>query len=117
MNMDDASGFVAVEVQASADYLKAQGHAAEADKVIALFHEPGPRGGVFLLAGNIKSLYAQNRLRNSQARTFDARPYEVEDAIALTLRGVGVTVPVKMLMKAGDGFRPAGPIRVQGTGE
>ena len=108
MNNDDEAGFIAFEVQASADFLKAHGHPDQADKVIALFREPDPDGGVYRLADNLKQLYALNRKSDSQARDAGASPYLVEDAIALTLRGAGIIVPAKALLQAGDGFRPSG---------
>ena len=114
LNNDDEAGFIAFELQTAADYLKTQGHPEQADKAIAYFHEPGPHGGVAQLAGNMKSMYATNRKNDSLARGFDTPPSTVEDAIARTLRGTGITVPVKMLLKAGDSFRPDGPPRQHG---
>lgn len=108
MNNDDEAGFIAFEVQAAADYLTAHGQPGQASRAVALFHEPGPEGGVARLAGNLKAMFASNRKNDSLARGFDVPPAQVEDAVALTLRGAGIVVPAKVLLTAGDRFRPEG---------
>lgn len=110
MNNDDEAGYVAFLVEASAKMLKANGQPDQADKAIALFHDPGKDGGVSKLASNLKMLHGLNN-RNATNPNNRAPVYQVEDAMALTLKDDGIIVPASYLLTAGNDFRPSGPPR------
>ncbi|MEI9997878.1 MAG: hypothetical protein WDO13_01240 [Verrucomicrobiota bacterium] len=90
MNADDESSYVAALVTGSADKLKAEGRPDEAARAVALFHDPGPNGGVAQLAATLKEL---NSLNNRNATNPNNRKpvYEVEDALARTFRTMAST--------------------------
>ena len=115
MNNDDEAGYVAFLVEASAKMLKANGHADQADKAIALFNDSGKSGGVSQLAANLKMLNGMNN-RNSTNPNNHAPVYQVEDAMALTLKDAGVSVPVSYLVTVSEEFHPSGLPRQHSAG-
>ena len=110
MNDDDEAGYVAFLVEASGQMLKARGHADQAAQVVPLFKDTSKDGGVQLFAYHLKSIYRLNK-KNAINPNNRAPVYQVEDAMAQTLRDKGIMVPAKDLIEAGKGFHPEGPMR------
>lgn len=107
LNDDDEAGYVAFLVESSAKILKTNGQAEQADKAISLFHDSSNSGGVHQLASNLKMLNALNK-RNAINPNNRAPVYQVEDAMAATLKDAGILVPTSYLLTAGKNFRPTG---------
>jgi hypothetical protein len=116
LNNDDEATFVTLLVQGAADMLKAKGQADQAARVIALFNDSGPHGGVAQLALNLKMMHAVNVRSGITARS-GAPVYQVEDAMAKTLMDAGITVSSKYLLSIGADFAPLGPPRSHITGQ
>jgi hypothetical protein len=110
LNNDDEAGFVAFLVEASSQMLKANGQPDQASKAISLFNDSSKNGGVQQLASNLKMLNGLNK-RNAINPNNRAPVYQVEDAMALTLKDDGIIVPTSYLLTASKDFRPSGPPR------
>jgi len=110
MNDDDDAGYVALLVEKSAEYLKAQGHPDQAQQLIAFFKTPGRDGGTFRLADQLKQAYQFNTLHATNPNN-RVPERQVEDALSITLSAQGFTVPAKYLLTAGKSFRADGPPR------
>lgn len=108
LNDDDEATYVTEMVSGTSDYLKKQGQADQAAKVIALFKDSSPNGGVIQFAQNLKMLFSLNR-RNATNPNNRAPVYGVEDAMARTLNGAGVTVTPKFLQAFNENFQSTGP--------
>jgi hypothetical protein len=115
MNNDDEAGYVAFLVEASAKMLKTTGKPEQADKAVSLFHDSSKDGGVQQLASNLKMFYALNK-RNAINPNNRAPVYQVEDAMASTLKDAGILVPTSYLLTAGQDFRPSGLPRQHTSG-
>jgi len=115
MNDDDDATYVTSLVEGSAKMLRAQGHANQAEKVVALFKNSSKNGGVNQLALNLKMLAGQNN-RNAINPNNRAPVYGVEDAMALTLKDNGIIVPASYLLTINKDFQPSGPPRQQPVG-
>ena len=110
MNTDDEATYVTLLIEAAAKMYRTQGQPDQASQVIAYFKVPGKFGGVQEFAANLKTTYGLNK-RNATNPNNRVQVYQVEDAMAATLRDKGFVVPVKYLLESGKGFRPAGPPR------
>ncbi len=110
MNNDDEAGFVAFLVAASAEMLKANGQQEKADKAVLFFKDSSRSGGVRQLASNLKVMQGLNN-RNATNPNNRAPVYQVEDAMAVTLKADGIIVPVGYLLTASRDFQPSGPPR------
>jgi hypothetical protein len=110
MNDDDEATYVTALVEGAAALLKSQGHADQAQKAIALFNDPGKKGGVNQLAINLKDLNTANN-RHSDNPNNRVPELEVEDAMELTLKDNGIIVPVSYLRSINKDFSPTGPPR------
>jgi hypothetical protein len=110
LNNDDEATYVALLLEGAAKILKARGQPDQADKAIALFHDPGTNGGMSQFALNLRAINTLNS-RNSTNPNNRAPVYGIEDAMAQTLGGAGINVPVSDLKAIGQDFKPAGPPR------
>jgi hypothetical protein len=90
--------------------LRANGQPDQASKVIAFFKDSRKQGGVNQLAMNMKAMNGLNN-RNAINPNNRAHVYEVEDAMALTLKNHGIIVPVGYLLAINQDFQPVGPPR------
>ncbi|MCE0496906.1 MAG: hypothetical protein LV481_03020 [Methylacidiphilales bacterium] len=115
MNNDDEAGFVTFLIETSAQMLKTNGHPEQADKVVAFFKDPSPNGGVHQLASQLRSMNNIN-IRNSTNPNNRAYVYQVEDAMASTLKDDGIIVPASYLLAASQNFQPSGPPRQHNPG-
>jgi hypothetical protein len=110
MNLDDQATYVTNMVEGSAKYLRANGHPDQAQKAIDLFKNSTPQGGVNQLAINLKNFQSENT-RNQQNPNNRVPPYDVEAAMAETLRDNGINVPASYLKTITRGFQPFFPLR------
>jgi len=112
MNDDDDATYVTNLVEGAAKMLRANGQPDQARQVIALFKDSGKQGGVNQLAMNSKEMYLLNT-RNATNPNSRAHIFEVEDAMARTLKQNGFIVPVSYLLTLNLDFHPSGPPRQQ----
>ncbi len=110
MNDDDDATYVTALVEGAAKMLRANGHPDQATKVVAFFKDSSKQGGVNQLAINMKAMNALNN-RNAINPNNRAHVYEVEDAMELTLKDMGILVPAAYLLTINQNFQPAGPPR------
>jgi len=116
LNNDDEAGYVAFLVEASAKMLKSNGQPDQAGKIISFFHDSSKNGGVYQLASNLKMINGLNK-RNAINPNNRAPTYQVEDAMASTLKDIGISIPATYLLTAGKDFRPSGPPRQHTMGQ
>jgi hypothetical protein len=110
MNNDDEATYVALLIDAAERMLKQQGHPDQAAKTEAFFRETGKDGGVQQLAAHLQSMNAVNK-RNAINPNNRVPPYQIEDAMELTLKSQEIEVPAKVLLASGKDFHPIGPPR------
>jgi hypothetical protein len=116
MNNDDDATFVTLLITNAADFLKAHGQPDQAHKVIAFFKDPSNAGGVHQFAEHVKEFSSLNT-KNSENPNNRVPVYQVEDAMALTLKDEGFNIPVSYLLNVGNSFHPVGPPRSLITGQ
>jgi len=68
------------------------------------------------LASHLKTINTLNN-RNATNPNNRAPVYQVEDALALTLKDAGLIVPAKFLLASGKDFQPVGPPRQHTIGQ
>jgi hypothetical protein len=109
MNLDDQATYVTALIEGSAKMLRAQGHPDQAQRVVDLFKDKGPDGGVHQLAFNLKHLQEQN-VQNGDNPNSRAPVYDVEAAMHLTLQHAGISVPLPYLETINRHFTPFYPL-------
>jgi hypothetical protein len=109
MNLDDQADYVTSMIEGAVHLLRAQGHPEQAERVVALFKDKSPNGGVHQLAQNLKDLQEANT-RNGDNPNNHLPVYDVESAMELTLRHAGVEVPAKYLESLNRHFQPFYPL-------
>ena len=110
MNNDDEATYVSLLIEGAAKMLQMHGQPDQARKTLELFKDTGPHSGVKQLALQMKRLNAIND-RNAINPNNRAPVYQVEDAMALTLKDNGIIVPVSYLLTVNQNFVPVGPSR------
>ena len=110
LNNDDEAGFIAFLVDAAAQTLKAHGHLTKLIRSSPFFHDTSKNGGVQQLAAHLKTMSGLNN-RNATNPNNRAPAYQIEDAMALTLKDDGIIVPASYLLSVANDFRPSGPPR------
>ena len=109
MNVSDQADYVTSLIEGSAQLLRSEGHPEQAQRVIALFKDKSPNGGVTQLAQNLKDLAEQN-IRNGDNPNRNLPVYDVESAMQLTLHRAGIEVPEKYLEGITRHFTPFFPM-------
>ena len=112
MNDDDEATYVAELIEGTVQYLRAHGQPDQATKTLALFKSTGPNSGVHQLADEVKRLNALNS-KNATNPNNRVPVYDVEDAMATTLKDNDIVVSVQDLRAINKNFKPAGPSRHQ----
>ena len=110
MNNDDEAEFISVLVAGAAHDFRAHGQPEMAERTMALFKQPGEKGGVAQLASNMKTLHTLNT-RNADNPNNRAPVYEVEDALQHTFADAGIKIGKDKLKSIGADFRAVGPPR------
>jgi hypothetical protein len=109
MNVSDQADYVTSLIEASTKLLRSEGHPDQAQRVIALFKDKSPKGGVTQLAQNLKDMSEQN-IRNGDNPNRSLPVYTVESAMQLTLHRAGIEVPEKYLDGIDRHFTPFFPM-------
>ena len=108
MKNPDRATYVDNMVEGTAKMLKDQGHPDQGQKVLDLFGDAGPKGGVNQFVTRLKDVDAENR--HNAINPNNRKPVlQVEDAMALMLKDNGVIVPVSFLLGINKNFMPAAP--------
>jgi hypothetical protein len=110
MNDDDDATYITAMVEGAAKLLRANGQPDQAREVVAFFKDSSKQGGVNQLAMNMKAMDGLNN-RHAINPNNRAHVYEVEDAMALTLKDKGIIVPASYLLTINQNFQPVGPPR------
>jgi len=116
MDTDDEASFVTFLVVGSANMFKAHGQPDQARKVIAFFKVTGKDGGTYRFADKLQEVDALNR-RNVINPNNRAPEYQVEDAMAETLKDEGLIVPATYLLTISKSFQPSGLPRARTPGQ
>jgi hypothetical protein len=110
MDNDDESTFVAILIEAGVQKYKSAGQPDQAAKMMAFFKTPGRQGGVQKFAAELVSLNGINA-KNKDNPNNRATIYQVEDAMALTMKDAGFDIPVSFLLASGKDVHALGPPR------
>ncbi|MCE0523356.1 MAG: hypothetical protein LV480_10650 [Methylacidiphilales bacterium] len=110
LSIDDEATYVTLLVEGVAKELRAQGHPDQAHQAIMFFKDKTKNGGVAQFATNLKAVNAINN-RKAINPNNRAIPYQVEDAMAMTLKDQGINIPVSYLLSINKDFKPTGPYR------
>ncbi len=108
MKNSDRATYIDTMVEGAAKMLKDQRHADQSQKVLDLFGDASPNGGVNQFVIKLKDVDAENR-RNAINPNNRKPVLQVEDAMALMLKDHGVIVPVSYLIDLNKNFMPAAP--------
>jgi len=108
MKNPDRATYIDNMVEGVAKILKDQGHPDQAQQVIDLFGNATKDGGVNRFVMNLKECDLTNR-HNAINPNNRKTVLQVEDAMAKTLKDIGIIVPVKELLAINEHFMPAAP--------
>jgi sorbitol-specific phosphotransferase system component IIA len=109
MNLDDQATYVTALIEGAAQMLREQGHPDQAQRVIDLFKDKSPNGGVHQMAYNLKHLEEEN-VHNGDNPNSRAQVYDVEAAMEQTLQDAGIRVPLPYLETINRHFTPFYPL-------
>jgi hypothetical protein len=94
-------------IESAAKLLATQGNQADAARVRDLFESEPGQGAKPALQQFMSNIKGVGQLNQQHAGDPNFKPYEVEHALALTLKQNGIIVPVSKLLQAGLGYKPA----------
>jgi hypothetical protein len=106
IDRNDKSDYVTLLVQGAAKGLADHGQTDQAKKVMDLFRDPSVRGGAHQFAQNLQAARELNA-QNATDPNNKQPPYEVENALAVTLKQNGIVVPVSFLLSFNKDFKPS----------
>jgi len=108
MKKPDQATYIDNMVEGAAKILKDEGHPDEAQKIIDLFGNATPDGGVNQFVLNLKAADLENR--HNAINPNNRHPVlQVEDAMEHMLKDHGILIPAKTLMTINQNFMPAAP--------
>jgi len=108
MKKPDQATYIDNMVEGAAKILKDQGHPDESQKILDLFGNATPDGGVNQFVLSLKAADSENR-HNAINPNNRVKPLQVEDAMERMLKDHGILVPAKTLMAINQNFMPAPP--------
>ena len=108
MVQNDKSTYVTFLIMGAAKALEAHGQPDQSKKLIALFEYSGENGGAHQFNKNLQIERIINA-KNAADPNNKQKPYEVEHALALTLKNNGILIPVDVLLALGKDFKPKSP--------
>jgi hypothetical protein len=104
MDHNDRSKYVTLLVEGAAKGLTDHGQTDQARKLINLFKDSSDKGGGYQFAKHLQIARDLNKQTDPKQP-----PYEVENALEVTLKDNGITVPVSFLLALGKDFKPSSP--------
>lgn len=106
MDYRDQGHYVTLLVKGVYENLIAQGETEQANKLLTFFQDGSDKGGPAQFSKNLEMAKALNQ--QNAANPSNQKPvYEVEHAMALTLKNQGIVVPVPTLLAINKDFHPA----------
>ncbi len=108
MKKPDQATYIDNMVEGAAKILKDQGHPDESQKLLDLFGNATPDGGVNQFVLSLKAADAENR-HNAINPNNRVKPLQVEDAMEHMLKDHDILIPAKTLMAINQNFMPAAP--------
>ena len=108
MDKHDRAHYVNLLIKGAYDHLSANGQSAQAERLLYLFENSSAKFGWPQFE---KSLQMARVLNAKQAVDPKNKkvPYEVEQALAVTLQNNGILVPVSFLLTINKDFKPSDP--------
>ena len=108
MVQNDKSRYVTLLVMGAAKALEAHGQPDQSKKLIVFFEDGSDNGGAHQFSKNLQVVRMINA-KNATDPNNKQKPYEVEHALALTLKNNGILIPVDVLLAFGKDFQPSSP--------
>ena len=102
MDHNDRSKYVTLLVEGAAKGLTDHGQTDQARKLINLFKDSSDKGGGYQFAKNLQIARDLNKRADPKQP-----PYEVENALEVTLKDNGIIVPVSFLLTLAKDFKPS----------
>jgi hypothetical protein len=108
MDKHDRTRYVTLLIKGAHDHLSANGQSAQAEKVLYLFENSSAKFGWPQFERNLHMARVLNAKYAADPNNKKA-PYQVEQALALTLQNNGILVPVSFLLTINKNFKPSYP--------
>ena len=108
MAQSDKKDYQVLLIEGTEDALDVYSNHEQSKKLITLFLDKSDNGGFYQMAKNLQALRIINA-RNAKDPNNKQPPYEVEHALALTLKDNGIPVPIRVLLMLGKNFKPKSP--------
>jgi hypothetical protein len=108
MVQNDKSTYVTFLIMGAAKALEAHGQPDQSKKLIVFFEDGSDNGGAHQFSKNLQVARIINA-KNASDPNNKQKPYEVEHALALTLKNNGILIPVDVLLALGKDFKPKSP--------
>jgi hypothetical protein len=108
MDKHDRTRYVTLLIKGTHDHLSANGQSAQAERVLYLFENSSAKFGWPQFERNLHMARALDAKYAADPNNKKA-PYEVEQALALTLQNNGILVPVSFLLTINKDFKPSYP--------
>lgn len=104
----DRNHFITLLLKGAVEALDAHGKSEQSKKLISLFNDFSDKGGISQFEENLQFVRVANAKKATDPNNKDP-VYEVEHAMALTLKQDGIIVPIKVLLEINKDFKPAYP--------
>jgi hypothetical protein len=108
MRNPDQATYIDNMVEGASKILKGEGHPDQAQKILDLFGDSSPAGGVNQFVLSLKATDAENR-KNAINPNNRRTVLQVEDAMELMLKDHDIIIPAKTLAALNQNFMPAAP--------
>ena len=108
MDKHDRAHYVTLLIKGAHDHLSATGQSAQAETLLYLFENSSAKFGWPQFEKNLQMARALNAKHAADPNNKKV-PYEVEQALALTLENNGILVPVSFLLTVNKDFKPSYP--------
>ncbi len=108
MDKHDRAQYVTLLIKGAHDHLSSAGQTAQAERLLYLFENSSAKFGWPQFEKNLQMARVLNAKYAADPNNKKV-PYEVEQALALTLKTNGILVPVSFLLTINKDFKPSYP--------
>ncbi len=108
MDKHDRADYVNLLIKGAYDHLSAAGQSAQAERLLYLFENSSTKFGWPQFEKNLQMARALDAKHAADPKNKKV-PYEVEQALAVTLTNNGILVPVSFLLTINKDFKPSYP--------
>jgi hypothetical protein len=108
MDKHDRAHYVNLLIKGAYDHLSANGQSEQAERLLYLFENSSTKFGWPQFEKNLQMARALTAKHAADPNNKKV-PYEVEQALALTLKDNGIVVPVSFLLTINKDFKPSYP--------